>query len=286
MIRQNLHMHSTWDDGQNTVEEMILASKAAGLSSVGVSVHSPLPYGTSWACPEAKLPAYISEVRALQKKYEGVMDVYLGIEWDAESPVDPAQYDYAIGSVHHIPVACLPPENCPEELREMLSMDYPTVDESAEATQKMLRAYFDDDADALARAYFAQYQKIAAQEKAQIVGHFDLLTKFDERRGFFHPQSRAYRKAALDAMEMLVKAKKIFEVNTGAISRGYRSEPYPSRELLCALRETGGKVTVSADAHHVSGVTCAFEAAERIVRECGFKEIWVLTKDGFMPEAL
>ena len=31
MITQNLHMHSTWDDGKCSVEEMVLASKAAGL---------------------------------------------------------------------------------------------------------------------------------------------------------------------------------------------------------------------------------------------------------------
>ena len=44
MIPQNLHMHSTWDDGKSTVEEMILASRDAGLASVGVSVHCPMPF--------------------------------------------------------------------------------------------------------------------------------------------------------------------------------------------------------------------------------------------------
>ena len=62
MITQNLHMQSTWDDGSSTMEDMILASHAAGLSSVGVSVHSPLPYGSSWACPEDRLSDYIREV--------------------------------------------------------------------------------------------------------------------------------------------------------------------------------------------------------------------------------
>jgi len=90
-------------------------------------------------------------------------------------------------------------------------------------------------------------------------------------------------KAALDAMEVLVRADKIFEVNTGAISRGYRSEPYPSRELLCALREMGGKVTISADTHHVSSVACAFDLAERTIRACGFREIWRLARVGAAP---
>ena len=142
-------------------------------------------------------------------------------------------------------------------------------------------------ADALAQAYFAQYDKIAAQEKAQIVGHFDLITKFDEQRAFFNPGCPQYKKAALAAMEKLVNAGKIFEVNTGAISRGYRTTPYPSRELLLALREMGGRVTVSADAHHTSGVACAFDAAEKLIRECGFTEIWLLSnqngQSAFIP---
>ena len=78
----------------------------------------------------------------------------------------------------------------------------------------------------------------------------------------FHKPPQVYR-AAERAMEKLVAAGKIFEVNTGAISRGYRTTPYPSAQWLRLLREMGGRVTVSADAHHKSGVTCAFDLAEK-----------------------
>lgn len=291
MFTQNLHAHGQFDDGKSTLEEMLLASKAAGLTSVGFSVHSPLPYGSVWACPQARLEEYIGEVRRLQDKYAGGIEVFLGIEWDVISKdVDLSPFDYAIGSVHHLPLAMNLPENCPPELAEMFAVDYPSVDESGDATARCLAGHFGGDIDAYAKAYFAEVKKVAAQEKAKIVGHFDLLTKFDEERRFFTPPTAAYTKAALDAMETLVKADKIFEVNTGAISRGYRSKPYPSWELLCALREMGGKVTISADTHHVSSVACAFDLAEKTIRDCGFKEVWRLTRvDGrpvFIPEQL
>ena len=270
MITQNLHMHSTWDDGKSTAEEMILASQAAGLSSVGLSVHCPMPFANEWECPREKLPDYIAEVRALQAKYAGVIDVYLGVEWDVSAQdMDLSPYDYVIGSVHQLPLS-----------------GYPSVDSCAEETARYLREHFGGDADAAAEMYFAEYAKVAANAKVDIVGHLDLITKFDEQHHFFQPESGRYRSAALGAMEKLVKAGKIFEVNTGAISRGYRTTPYPSRELLSALREMGGKVTVSADAHHVSGVACAFEQAEALVRDCGFREIWVLEGKRFMPAAL
>ncbi|MBQ4265836.1 MAG: histidinol phosphate phosphatase, partial [Clostridia bacterium] len=175
---------------------------------------------------------------------------------------------YAIGSVHHLPLDT--PPLC--------------VDTSAEVTLDLLTRHFGGDADAMAEAYFAQYDAVAAQPYAKIVGHVDLLTKYDEQRApIFDPLSPRYQKAAFAAMEKLVAAGKIFEINTGAISRGCRVTPYPSRELLCALREMGGKITVSADAHHVSGVTCAYDKAEAMAKTCGFTQAYALqrTRHGF-----
>lgn len=270
MITQNLHMHSTWDDGSCSVEDMILASRAAGLTSVGLSVHCPMPFANEWECQKERLPDYIAEVRRMKEKYAGSICVYLGIEWDATAQdIDLSPYDYVIGSVHQLPLP-----------------GFPSVDWCAEATEKFLKEHFAGDADTAAEMYFAEYDKIAAEPRAQIVGHFDLITKFDEIGHFFDPASARYQKAARAAMEKLVDAGKIFEVNTGAISRGYRTSPYPSRELLMQLREMGGRVTVSADAHHTSGVTCAFEQAERLIKDCGFTEIWVLRGKGFVPEKI
>lgn len=269
MITQNLHMHSTWDDGKCSVEEMILASKNAGLTSVGFSVHSPMPFENSWECPKEKLPAYIAQVRAMQKKYAGATDVYLGIEWDATAQdLDLSGYDYVIGSVHEVPVP---------------GGGTRSVDANPETTQACIRSCFGGDADAAAEAYFAELAKVAQRSEVDIVGHFDLITKFDELGHFYDENSPRYQSAAWAAMEELVKAGKIFEVNTGAISRGYRTTPYPSAQWLKLLHEMGGKVTVSADAHHTSGVTCAFDLAERMVKDAGFSEIWILQGKQFIP---
>jgi len=291
VFTQNLHAHGQFDDGKSTLEEMLLASKAAGLKSLGFSVHCPLPFGTDWACTDSSLPGYIAEVRRLKDKYADVMEVFLGIEWDVTAEAfDLSHFDYAIGSAHHLPQPMKLPENCPADLARQFTTDYPSVDDSADATARCLMGHFGGDRDAYAKAYFAEVKKVAAKDGAQIVGHFDLLTKFDEERSFFTPPTKAYMDAALDAMETLVRADKIFEINTGAISRGHRSAPYPSRELLCALREMGGRVTISADTHHVSSVACAFDLAEQAARACGFRELWRLARvDGtpvFIPEQL
>ena len=262
-------MHSTWDDGQCSIEEMILASKAAGLKSVGFSVHCPMPFENTWECPLEKLPDYIAEVQALKAKYAGAIDVYLGIEWDTTAQdLDLSLYDYVIGSVHEIPVP---------------GGGTRSADANLETTRAYIRDCFGGDADAAAESYFAELAKVAQKPEVDIIGHFDLLTKFDEPVPFFDENSPRYQRAARAAMEKLVKAGKIFEVNTGAISRGYRTTPYPSAQWLKLLHEMGGKVTVSADAHHTLGVTCAFDLAEQMVKEAGFEEIWVLEGREFVP---
>lgn len=82
MFSQNLHAHSTYDDGKSTMREMVEASMAAGLTSVGISVHSPLPYDNEWGISEERLHAYLSELRALQTEYAGCIGVFAGIERD------------------------------------------------------------------------------------------------------------------------------------------------------------------------------------------------------------
>ena len=270
MITQNLHTHTTWDDGKNTSEEMILAAVGAGLTSLGLSAHCPMAFDNDWECPADRLPAYIAEVRALARKYADTITVWMGLEWDAMAKdVDLSPFDYVIGSVHELPVD-----------------GHRSVDWAVEKTAAYLSECFGGDADAAAELFFAQYEKVAANERAQIVGHFDLITKFDEIGHFYDPSSPRYRAAAEKAMRLLDQADKIFEVNTGAIGRGCRTTPYPSAELLLRLHELGGRVTVSSDAHSADGIACAFDRAERLVRDCGFTEIWVFDGERFVPKRI
>lgn len=267
MIRQTLHTHSTFDDGQNTLEEMARAAIDAGLTSLGFSVHMPMPFDACWTIPAGRLPDYFAEARRLQESYRGQIALYCGAEWDLLSEIPLDGFDFVIGSAHHIPVDG---EIC-------------CVDNSPEATQAYLDELFGGDADAAAEAYFAQTAALAAVDEVDIVGHFDILTKFDETHHFCNPDSPRFQKAALGAMDALAAAGKIFELNTGAIARGYRTAPYPSRALLTALQKRGGRITFSSDAHRAQDIVFGFAEAEALARACGFTERWVFDGRTFLP---
>ncbi|MEA4869547.1 hypothetical protein SDC9_122536 [bioreactor metagenome] len=267
MFRQNLHTHSVWDDGQNTQEEMVQAARKAGLTSLGFSIHSYLPFAAEWTLLPERLPAYTRAMQTLKKTHADEIAIYFGIEWDILSKSDLAVFDYVIGSIHQISIQDR--DDC--------------VDASPERTADYLLNVFRGDADAAAEAYFSQYASLAKVDEVDIVGHFDLLTKFDEQGVFYKADSPRFLSAALAAMESLVFAGKIFEINTGAISRGYRTTPYPSRALLQALRRMGGRITISSDSHSADSVAYGFDAAERLALDCGYTEAWMFDGTAFVP---
>ena len=91
-----------------------------------------------------------------------------------------------------------------------------------------------------------------------IIGHFDLITKFIEQDPHFDVNHPRYVKAWQDAADILLKTGKPFEVNTGAISRGYRTDPYPSAEIRRYIRDHGGMLILSSDAHQKENIGFQF----------------------------
>ena len=264
MIRQNLHCHTTFDDGADSPEAMVLAAERAGLSSIGISLHCPIPGEDDWCCAAENEPKFLDTMHALRERFAGRIEVFCGLEYDlraARRSVPP--YDYIIGSCHFLAGHA--------------------VDNTMAEAEALIACF--DSADRAAEAYFGQMTALAGFDEISVVGHFDLLTKYNERRPLYDTASPVYRDAAFAAMEALSAAGKIFEINTGAISRGWRTTSYPAPELLRHLRAIGGRICVCSDAHAADGIVCGFEAAEALARSCGFTEYQVFDGKGFVPAA-
>ena len=115
-----------------------------------------------------------------------------------------------------------------------------------------------------------------------IIAHFDLVTKFNEPLPLFSPEDPAFRRVALDAVDALLPYDRLFEINTGAISRGYRVTPYPAPFLLKHIAQRGGRILLSSDAHDISGLLFQFDQSAQLARSCGFSTVWTLTTSGFV----
>lgn len=274
MILQNLHTHTVYGDGKNTAEEMVLGAVRAGFGALGFSEHSPFPPSgqhDGWSMLPENEEAYRGEVLSLREKYRGKLDIFLGLEQDIDSLPPKQPYDYLIGSIHNVRIA---------------QDRFLPVDESSEAFQRYAREHFGGDCLAFAEAYYRQEAEIVDKTGCQVVGHFDLVTKFNEGGRLFDESCPRYVDAAMGALEAVLKRDVIFEINTGAISRGYRTIPYPASFLLKAIREKGGRVCITSDSHSAATITYAFAEAAELAASCGFQETWVLTKEGFRAVGL
>ena len=83
-------------------------------------------------------------------------------------------------------------------------------------------------------------------------------------------KSEAYLAAAREAIEENMKYCKLFEINAGAISRGWRKTPYPDTAILDIIHDAGGKITYGADSHAKETLLLGFDQAEELARKHGF----------------
>ena len=70
---QNLHIHTTYCDGKDTIEEMILTACEKGFRSIGFSSHS---FMYDSLLSQQKLEDYKQEIATLKKKYADKIEGY------------------------------------------------------------------------------------------------------------------------------------------------------------------------------------------------------------------
>ena len=75
----------------------------------------------------------------------------------------------------------------------------------------------------------------------------------------FDEQDERYLAAARHAVDVLIPKGVLFEINTGAISRGYRDAPYPAAPIYDYIREKGGKFILSGDTPRAENLCYAFD---------------------------
>jgi histidinol-phosphatase (PHP family) len=261
------HLHTTHCDGKSTPEEMIKAAISRGYESVGLSGHSYVTFdgGFGITTPEA----YRAEVLALKEKYRGNIDILLGFEQDAFSERAEG-YDYIIGSAHTI----------------MCNGGYITVDYTIEKVTAGVREYFGGDWLNYVKAYYELAAEIPKRTGADIVGHFDLVTRFNEGGRSVDEESREYKAVVYEALKAAAAGCRVFEVNSGGVRCGYRSRVYPAMFILKALRELGCSIILSSDAHDAGSVGFMFGEMAGLAKECGFKSAVYLTSGGFKEYSL
>ncbi len=263
----NFHTHSVFCDGENKLEEIVLSAIEKGFSAIGFSSHGYTDFDTRYCMTDTK--GYINEVNALKEKYKNKIEIYLGVEEDAFNPQDRHAFDYIIGSSHYFKIG---------------SRYYP-IDSNYDYFKECLKA-FGGDTLRLAESYYSTFCDYILKRRPDIIGHFDLITKFDELDTTLFLGDKEYNKIVEKYLRLALTADCIFEVNTGAISRGYRTAPYPAENLLYILKKEGGRVMLSSDSHSVETLDFYFSETAELLKDVGFEYTYTIRNGKFVKNYL
>ena len=212
---------------------------------------------------------YVREITHMKEKYKKDIEVYLGIEEDAFYPSSRVDFDYIIGSSHYC----------------FVDGTYYPIDSNYDYFKKCL-SLFNNDPISMAHAYYKPFCDYIHKTKPDIIGHFDLITKFDESKNQIFLENQAYTKIAEEYIQYAAKSGCFFEVNTGAISRGLRTTPYPYQNLLYILKKNGNGIVLSSDSHDISTLAYGFNNAKLLLKDIGFTYTYILHKGKFIKENL
>ena len=233
MSLYDLHTHTTYSDGESTPEEMVQRAIEMGLTKIGFSDHSYTAFEDYYCLTPRSTEEYKSEINALKEKYKGRIEILCGIEQDYYTDLEPTGFDYIIGSVHFVKI----------------QNEYIAVDDTEEILANAADKYFGGDIYSLIELYYETVADVVNKTGADIIGHLDLITKFNEGGRMFDESHPRYVKAYKSAVDKLINYNKPFEINSGAISRGYRTAPYPSKEIIDYIKSKGGTLIHSSDSH-------------------------------------
>ncbi|MBQ4119558.1 MAG: histidinol-phosphatase HisJ family protein [Clostridia bacterium] len=270
-MKQNLHIHSTYVDGKDKPEEMIIEAIKKGFDSIGFSEHSYNKYSSySHQLKLEDMKNYKAEIRFLKEKYKGIIDIFCGLEYELFSDIPTGDFDYLIGSVHYLD----------------FNGKVFGFDRGLQETVECINTHFGGDALLFAKKYFETVASMPQKVNADILGHFDLITKNNEKGKFIDTSSKEYLNFGFEAIHALKGKIPLFEINTGAVSRGYRTTPYPQMEFLKEFNRQGFGVVFTSDCHNKDKIDSYYDEAEKLATEAGFTSKWILTDNGFKEVAL
>lgn len=239
----DLHVHSVFSDGRDTPRDIVISAIEKGVKTLGFSDHSYTEFDERYCIQRNKQAEYIRTIKELKNEFSDKIKILCATEQDFYSTAPTAGYDYVIGSVHYV----------------LIDGEYIPVDETADILKQAADKYFSGDILSLCEAYFENVGKVYEKTKCDIVGHFDLITKFNEQEQLFDENDPRYIRAYRKAVDKIITDCKVFEINTGAISRGYRTTPYPSENIRSYIRQNGGKFILSSDSHQKETLCFEFD---------------------------
>lgn len=232
------HTHSLFSDGSASIEEMILAARAAGLEEVTITDHMPLPFDTRYAMDKTRVDEYRQTIQDARKLHSQTISVGMGmeIEFIPEfrhwiQPFSTMNWDRLIVSIHSLMI----------DGRPFL------VNGNREEYNALLHQ-FDHDLKSLCRHYFRTLQEGLLTGWFDVAGHLDVVKKWTAPEEFIDESAPWYRQLIDETLAIIQSQQMSLEINTGGFLHKAAAS-YPSKWIVREALDRGIPITLGSDAH-------------------------------------
>lgn len=228
-------------------EEYARAAASRGLRGLTVTCHNPMPAGFSARVrmrPE-EIDDYVAMVDRARNKWEGTVDVRLGLEADyfegyeswLEWQLGAHPYHYVLGSVH------------------------PQIEEFRER-------YWEPDQREVQKTYFRLLAQAAESGLFDSLAHPDLIKNVTPDQ--WEPDE--LMETICTALDRIAATGTAMELNTSGLNKTIpEMNPFPA--MLVEMCKRDIPVVIGADAHEPQRVADRFEEAMDLLTECGYRHI-------------
>lgn len=249
--------------GEGTVEELVAAAERAGITTLAVTEHMPLPESVDpdhgFSMPACELGDYLSEIATAAERHPA-LEVVPGFEADWR----PGCEDFLISMMQGAKVVL----GSVHMLADGWCFDDPSQRDgwSVRGNDKVWAEYFE-----------LWMSMCESRVPFTTMAHPDLPKKFGMScmpSPSFDLQGR-YREAASLAAERDV----LVEVNTSGWRKDV-AEQYPSLDYLRCFHRAGVGCTVGSDAHSPTEVGIGIHDAYVVMAEAGYDRVTVIGSDG------
>lgn len=249
----DFHIHSTFSpDAEDTIDAMCEAAVRAGLAEICFTDHVDFePRDESHGY--LRFEAYREAVERAARKWEGTLEVRIGVEADyqtwyggeVEEFLSGRRLDFVLGSVHWV--------------------------DSLSTTGEIFDRYGLEEAW---RRYLENVFALARSGLYDSLAHLDFIKRYaHERYGKVPPGAFSDEIEAI--LRALIERGTALEINTSGL-RHLVHETLPDVETLRLYHRLGGElITLGSDAHRVRDAGFAIPYAVDLARSLGFRHVTV-----------
>lgn len=260
----NYHSHCVFCDGRADMESFVRFAVAQGFTSYGISSHAPLPYHTAWSMDWEHMKDYLNEFQRVKKKYDGLIEYYLGLEIDYlndnYNPSSPffqeLPLDYRIGSVH---------------LLEDVKGATIDIDVAPVVFKDIVDDHFDGSLELLVNEYFRRQQRMLELGGFDILGHPD---KLHYNANLMRPgimEEKWFSQLVESLFETVAQKGMMVEVNTKSFET--YGVFFPNKMHFELLRQMNIPVMVNSDAHYPERINSGRPEALGALKNAGYESV-------------